>query len=87
MQQKPHQLERNKSSFLCPSASWEAFAGVAALGHWPSKEVLLAEIAGPAVLRWEGRGGPEMKSGAGASVPAPLARSHSARLPCLRETS
>lgn len=85
MQQKPHQLERNKSSFLCPRASCEAFAGVAALGHWPSKEVLLAEIAGTAVLRWEGREGPEMPSGAWASVPAPLAPSHSARLPCLRK--
>lgn len=87
MQQKPHRLERDKSSFLCPRAGCGAFARVAAPGLWPSEEVLLAEIAGPAVRSWEGRGGPEMPSCAQAAVPASFAPSRGVRLPGLLETS
>lgn len=87
MQQNSHRLGRNKSSFLCPRAGWGALARVAAPGHWPSEEALLAEISGPAVPSLEGRGGPEMPSGAWASVFAPLAPSRGVRLPGLLETS
>lgn len=87
MQQKPHRLERNKSSFLCPGAGEGALAPVAAPSPRPSKEVLLAETAEPAAPSREGRGGPEMPSGARARVPAPLALSRGVRLPGLRETS
>lgn len=56
MQQNSHRLGRNKSSFLCPRAGCGAIARVAAPGHWPSEEVLLAEISGPSVPSLEGQG-------------------------------
>lgn len=87
MQQKPRRLERDKSSFLCPRAGCRAFAFDAAPGHWPSKEVLLPKIAGPAVPSWEGRGGPAMPSSAQADVPAPFSPSRWVRLLGLLETS
>lgn len=88
MQQKPHRLGRDKSSFLCPRAGCGAFARVAASGHWPSEEVLLAELLGPAGLpSWEGRLGPEMPSRDQAGVPATFAPSRGVRLLGLLETS
>lgn len=87
MQQKPHRLKRDKSSFLCPRAGCGAFARVAAPGHLPLEEVFFTEIAGPAVPSWEGRGGPEMPRGALAGIPAPFALSRRVRLSGLLETS
>ncbi|XP_065794533.1 uncharacterized protein [Muntiacus reevesi] len=85
---KPGSCAPAEPPLLSSRAGCGAFARVAASGHWPSEEVLLAELSGPARLpSWEGRLGPEMPSCDQAGVPATFAPSRGVRLLGLLETS